>query len=621
MTSPSSFFTQATRFVAEKGVSGNYNDDSKLKLYALFKQATEGDLPSTEPQPSRFSFAARAKYDARAAIRGLDQTQAKSNYVELLISIDPRFKPQLQEQPTNNTQPPPSSIPPPSQSTPIKPSTTTTITTSNNNTNNAATTDILSTPLTLNCGLTLPGRLIKAAMTEGLADEYAHATTKHDTLYSTYSTQHNGGHVLITGNVQIDRRFVERPGNVCIEGPQDEQAMNRLKSWAIAAQKDGTKCIVQLGHAGRQASALVSTTTVAPSPIKVKMIGVPTPTPREATREEIFDIIERFGHAALVCKQAGFAGVQLHSAHGYLLSSFLTPKANRRNDEFGGSLENRARVLLQIIKTVRTKVGPDFCISVKLNSADFQRGGMTPEEAQQVALWLEELGVDFLELSGGSYESPAMMFGEKGFDEMQSLSSLGKTSTELREGYFLLFAELLKKTVKRMPCMVTGGFRSRLVMEQAILKGSVDLIGIGRPLCGDPECVGKLLRREINELPRWEKIIDLPIYAKWLRYIIVGNLLHAGAFQMWTYSSLLRMGDGKKPILPPQVDIVKCLIQMDRSEKLKAKNLQGLDKTKIVGLAFNNDQRRSLINLQNIVKVVLVVIVVRFIGKKILNGR
>jgi 2,4-dienoyl-CoA reductase-like NADH-dependent reductase (Old Yellow Enzyme family) len=191
--------------------------------------------------------------------------------------------------------------------------------------------------------------------------------------------------------------------------------------------------------------------------------------PRALEVAELMDIKSRFVYAAKVCQDTGFDGVQIHSAHGYLLSSFLNPLANNRpelfgkEDQYGGDLANRSRLLLEIIHAVRDAVGPTFPISVKLNSADFQEGGFSPEEAVQVSIMLEEQGgIDLLEISGGNYESGI-------FEEATQHEHEGKReSTVKREAYFLQYAIEIKKALKNTPVMVTGGWRVKKYMEQAI---------------------------------------------------------------------------------------------------------------------------------------------------------
>jgi 2,4-dienoyl-CoA reductase-like NADH-dependent reductase (Old Yellow Enzyme family) len=190
------------------------------------------------------------------------------------------------------------------------------------------------------------------------------------------------------------------------------------------------------------------------------------------TPEVIADVIQRFATTARLGEQAGFTGVEIHAAHGYLLSQFLSPLTNQRTDEWGGSLENRARLLVEIVKAVRAVVAPGYAVAVKLNSADFQRGGFSAEDARQVVTLLNDLGVDLVELSGGSYEAPAM----------QGDARDGRTLA--REAYFVEFARDIQ-TVAKMPLMVTGGVRRRPIAEMVVQSG-VDMVGIGTALAIDP---------------------------------------------------------------------------------------------------------------------------------------
>ena len=223
---------------------------------------------------------------------------------------------------------------------------------------------------------------------------------------------------------------MERPGNVCIDGEQSEKALEALRRFANAAlSKKGVHCWTQISHGGRQSSALVATKCPAPSAIRCNT-NIPLPEPYEMTIEEIEEAVGKYAYAAKVSKEVGFTGVQLHSAHGYLLSSFMNPLANQRSDRYGGSLENRARFLLECIRAVRQEVGPSFPVAVKLNSSDFQKKGFTHEEAVKVAKWLDEACLDLLEISGGNYENGAILLGEEdNFQTMMSAKKFGKRST------------------------------------------------------------------------------------------------------------------------------------------------------------------------------------------------
>jgi 2,4-dienoyl-CoA reductase-like NADH-dependent reductase (Old Yellow Enzyme family) len=203
-------------------------------------------------------------------------------------------------------------------------------------------------------------------------------------------------------------------------------------------------------------------------------------TPRALTEAEILDLIRRFGESARICKKAGFEGVQIHGAHGYLVSEFLSPKHNQRQDQWGGSLENRMRFLLEAFKEIRKQTGDNFIVGVKLNSADFQKGGFGEEESVEVFKALDALGVDFVEISGGTYEAAAMTGVKK------------TASTQAREAYFLDFADKVRGQVN-MALMVTGGFRTRQGMDTALQSGACDLIGIARPLAVETDAPANLV--------------------------------------------------------------------------------------------------------------------------------
>lgn len=426
---------------------------------------------------------------------------------------------------------------------------------------------LLSSPLTLPCGQVLPNRIAKSAMTEGLSDEYGRATEGHNRLYRAWSEGGTG--LLITGNVQIDRRYPERPGNVCIDGPQSGDALRRLAEMASAAQSaPGCRCWAQLGHAGRQCDPTVNLDAVGPSgaewwsPAKMGTVR-----PRQLTLHEVADVRERFVHAAKVCEQAGFAGVQLHSAHGYLLSSFLNPRANTRRDDYGGPLENRARLLLETVRAVRRAAGDGFAVGVKINSADFQKGGFTIEECARVAGWLDDAGLDLLELSGGNYENPAMMAGP------EAEAALNK-STIIREAYFLKFAKEVRAAVRRTPVMVTGGMRSAAVMDAALRDGDCEVIGVGRPLCGDAGCVGKLLRGEIAALPAYENTLELPALMRWLMWTSLGPKIRFGGQQMWYYQQERNIAAGKG--VDAALGIISALMAVPKEDMRQAAALKGL---------------------------------------------
>ena len=424
----------------------------------------------------------------------------------------------------------------------------------------------LSQPLSLPCGQVLSNRVAKAAMTEGLADALNRATDKHVRLYSRWAR--GGLGLMLTGNIQIDRRHLERPGNVAIEGVQSAQAMGALKAWVAAARSGGAQFWAQVSHAGRQTPKAVNANPSAPSAVKLGLPGGQFGDPRAMTGLEVLDVIARFGHVAGVLREAGFTGMQVHAAHGYLLSEFLSPRVNQRTDEWGGSLENRARLLLEVVKAVRAKAGPDFAVSVKLNSADFQKGGFTNEECLQVVRWLNDAGVDLLEVSGGTYEQPRMA-GVDGLEPVYTENVAA--STRAREAYFIDYAAQIAKVAK-MPLMVTGGFRTRTGMEEAIASGACSVVGVGRPLCGDPLSVKRLMSGETTSLPAYEKMLRLGpgVFGPHSSLTLFKVINGAGA-QGWYCLQLLRMGEGHDPDL--RMGVVKALTSYMSHEAKAAKAL------------------------------------------------
>lgn len=342
---------------------------------------------------------------------------------------------------------------------------------------------MLNSPITLPCGATLSNRLAKSALTERLSRADYLPNELHRRLYQSWAEQGPG--LLLTGNIMVDKRYLESAGNVAAE---DESALPALREWTSAGKKEGQHLWAQISHPGRQCSILVTLRPLAPSAVKLKKMGL-FAKPRAMTEAEIEDVIRRFVRTAVLCKEGGFTGVQFHAAHGYLLSQFLSPRTNRRTDAWGGALENRARPLMTILREARRALGRDFPISVKLNSADFQRGGFNEEDAMQVVQMLDQAGVDLLEISGGTYEHLAFFV----MDQVEV-----KESTRRREAYFLDFARKVRQ-VSDIPLMVTGGFRSRSFAEEALEKGELDVIGMGRPFLTEPQQVGAFLRGDLQQ--------------------------------------------------------------------------------------------------------------------------
>ncbi|MBI1239636.1 MAG: NADH:flavin oxidoreductase [Alphaproteobacteria bacterium] len=426
----------------------------------------------------------------------------------------------------------------------------------------------IAEPLALPCGVTLRNRLAKAAMTEGLADPTNAATPRHVRLYSRWAE--SGCAMLLTGNVQIDRRNLERPGNVVIEGPQSAERMAALVACAKAGTANGTHLWMQISHAGRQTQKIVNPEPVAPSAVPLGLPGKQFGMPRALTGAEIEDLIKRFANAAKVARAAGFTGAQLHGAHGYLVSQFLSPKSNIRTDEWGGSLANRARFLIETLRAMRSAVGADFPLSVKLNSADFQKGGFSHEDSLAVVQMLNAEKIDLLEISGGTYEQPKMA-GFGGAVEGEVVTKL-PASTRAREAYFVDYAASIAK-VAEMPLMVTGGFRSRAAMDEGLTNGAVDLIGIGRPLCGDPTCTQALLDGSRDALPAYEHTLRLgPGWLSQSSPFTAVKLVNAWGAQGWYCLQLLRMGAGEDPDL--RMGVFTAFRRYMANEQRTAKALQ-----------------------------------------------
>lgn len=336
----------------------------------------------------------------------------------------------------------------------------------------------LAEPLILR-GITLKNRIVKAAMSEALANHLGQPNQQHLRLYEAWAK--GGLGCAISGNVMVDGRAKNEPGVVVIENERD---LDVLRQWAEIGKQYAMVQLIQLSHPGRQCPKGLNRETVAPSavPFSANLASM-FATPRELAESEIEDIIQRFARAAQICEQAGFEGVQLHGAHGYLISEFLSPLTNQRQDQWGGSIENRCRFLLQIYQAVREATSADFIVAVKLNSADFQRGGLTEDEVISVFKMLDQAGVDLIEISGGNYEAPAMT-GKTD----QPL----KASTIAREAYFLAFAEKSRHYVQ-CPLMVTGGFRTVKSMNAALQSSACDLIGIARPFALQTDLTEQLI--------------------------------------------------------------------------------------------------------------------------------
>ena len=331
----------------------------------------------------------------------------------------------------------------------------------------------LSSPLELMEGVRIRNRFFKSAMSEQLGDNDHNPLPGLAKVYRRWAE--GGVGLNISGNIMIDRTALGEPRNVVLDQNSD---LETFRGWTAAATADGTHFWAQLNHPGKQSPLFLNKEPVAPSAIPLGAgLDKTFKKPRALTEREITDIIKTFGSAARLAKDVGFTGVQIHGAHGYLVSQFLSARHNQRDDQWGGSIENRMRFILEVYKAVRDQVGKDYPVGIKLNSADFMKGGFTEEESMQVIEALSEVGIDLIEISGGTYENPSMVGSQK---------NRVKESTKQREAYFLAYAEKVRNRITT-PLVVTGGFRTARGMQEALTSGATDMIGLARPLSLDPD--------------------------------------------------------------------------------------------------------------------------------------
>ena len=341
----------------------------------------------------------------------------------------------------------------------------------------------LAGPLALPCGLILPNRIMKAAMGEGLANPSTSDVTP--ALIRLYERWADGGAgTLITGVLNIHRGA----GDASLVTLDERTDTDALAAWASAVHQRDVRLIGQLVHQGRQTTVLVARHPLAPSALpsvrRSRIFG----SSRALTGAQITDLVDRFAAAAVMLERAGFDGVELHAAHGYLIGQFLSPATNLRTDQWGGSLENRSRFLLEIVRRIRSQVTPGFAVLVKINATDFQPGGFDIDDSAHVVGLLDSEGVDLVEISGGTYESASGAFGVRPDEPGTS-----------KDAYFAGFAPRIRE-MTTTPLALTGGLRSRAVMEALIHDGIVDAVGLARPLVEQPDAPHGLLDGSIDRL-------------------------------------------------------------------------------------------------------------------------
>lgn len=391
----------------------------------------------------------------------------------------------------------------------------------------------LFTPLTLPNGTVIPNRIAKAAMEENMADADHAPGEKLFRLYRTWAD--GGAGLILTGNVMIDRYALTGPGGVVLES---EAHLEQFQKWAAAARGSANQVWMQINHPGRQVMLAMGQEAVAPSAVPVRIPGLEKifPVPRALSELEIRGIIERFVTTAKLAERAGFNGVQVHAAHGYLLSQFLSPLSNQREDQWGGSLKNRARLLLKIVQSIRERVSPEFCVGVKLNSADFQRGGFDSEDAVKVVQMLNPLRVDLVEVSGGSYESPAM----------RGLNVDGRTLA--REAHFLEFATRIQ-SVATMPVLLTGGI-SRFAVAERALKSGIDMVGMATALAMVPDIP--------DQWSRGQAVDVQPVILSWRNKALAAS---AASAVIKRQLELLSLGKSTQPNVNPVYSLIKSQVR------------------------------------------------------------
>ncbi|KAJ0416738.1 hypothetical protein BJY00DRAFT_303946 [Aspergillus carlsbadensis] len=414
----------------------------------------------------------------------------------------------------------------------------------------------INDPLQLKCGLVLPNRLVKASMAEGLAEKGHLPGDRISRLYGEWAK--GGWGALLTGNIQVDVHHLGAHGDVATRPYQADhrQSLDSWKEYADACQKQSTPAIAQICHPGRQSpigagERGIFAQTMAPSAIPLNMgdgwaayivRSLVFGCPRAMSKADIDHVIAQFVNCAYVLAQCGWSGVEIHAAHGYLLSQFLSPRSNIRQDDYGGSAQGRARIILQIIQQIRQAVPKGFCIGVKLNSADHNASDF--EDTMTQIQLISDAGVDFLEISGGSYEDPTMM-GRGVRDESSNAKS---QSTVAREAFFLDFAVQTRKRFPDITLLLTGGFRTREGIEAALKAGVCDLVGIGRPAVLRPDFPRLLTDSAYTD--QEARVVFPKVPVPFLARLLQIKVLGGGAETEYFRGQIHRLADGLATYAP-----------------------------------------------------------------------
>ena len=341
--------------------------------------------------------------------------------------------------------------------------------------------DVLFNVLELPCGVVLKNRIAKSAMSDSLGDGTGHPTSEQNRLYQRWAD--GGLAISIIGEVQATSNYAEKPSNLVLDANAD---MSKFRELAALGTSNNTQLWLQLGHAGALAYAPIS------NPKGPSALDLPDLRCEAMTQVEINQVPLEFARTAKLAQQAGFGGVQIHAAHGFLLSQFLSPLFNKRSDEYGGSVANRMRLLRASIEATRAAVGPHFPIAVKLNSSDQLEGGFSEDEALEVVAALDGTSVDIIDISGGTY-----------FPGAKSASDSAG-----RGPYFIGFAKRARLVTSK-PLMLTGGFKTGAQAKEAVQSGAVDVVGLARALVLEPALPNLWMKNQTAD-PVFPQFSDAP---------------------------------------------------------------------------------------------------------------
>ncbi|CRG86494.1 12-oxophytodienoate reductase 3 [Talaromyces islandicus] len=372
----------------------------------------------------------------------------------------------------------------------------------------------LAKPITLRCGLMLPNRLVKTAIAESIAPRNMLIDEGFHRVYGPWAE--GGWGMVLTGHVQVDSMYLGTHTDPAVNAAfSDDQIVEAWKAWAVVCNQHGTPTIMQLNHPGRQAPIGAGTSGVFAKNISASAVPMDIGSgllaravskivfgiPREMTIGDIGKLIRQFARAARLAYQSGFAGVELHASHGYLLAQFLSAATNRRNDVYGGTPANRARIVVEIIEAVRAEVPASFCVGIILTAVD---GQSSPGEFQsfiEQAQLIRDAGVDFIEISGGTFETPSMFIGPEKSGNAYDWSN--------QEAFFLDFVQAIRPHLTgTVPLLLSGGFRSCHAMEAAVKRGDCDMVGLARPAVVNP-----LLPKSVVFNPELNKNGDTQLHA------------------------------------------------------------------------------------------------------------